>query len=281
LLGRRTLVKPYAPGAQRFVVIGFFPNYLTYAHSLIIPLSWAVAGVLGNGGWVMRRSVAAGSAGLLLLALLLSTARGAWMAAGVVIVVACLLSDLRRSLAVGGGAVALAAVLFSISPGLRAEARSIVDHRANAGRLAIYAANVDLVRDHPVFGVGFGNYDRRARPYYDKHPEADRRSHAHNMFLQVAAEAGIVGLLAFCSLFAVVVVRGWRLLSRLGVSQERLRPTVTGAWLAVIGFLVGGLTQDTFADSECAMAMWFAVAVLMTIDRVMATDGVPAANPSR
>jgi O-antigen ligase len=75
----------------------------------------------------------------------------------------------------------------------------------NAGRLGIYKANLDIVRDHPVFGLGFGRYQRAARPYYDRHPDADRRSHAHNNFLQIAAEAGLVGLAAFTLLFATML----------------------------------------------------------------------------
>jgi O-antigen ligase len=172
------------------------------------------------------------------------------------------------------GAIAIGIVAFSFSPGLRAEARSIITPAANAGRVAIYGANIDIVRDHPVFGVGYGNYDRDARAYYQRYPEADRRSHAHNSFLQVAADAGLVGLSAFCLVFGVLLWRGWCLVRELAARRSALWPTAAGAWLGIIGFLVGAITQDTFGDSECALPMWFAAGVLMTIDRQVAAGAI-------
>jgi len=280
-VGRPTLVSPHESEPGRFVVIGFFPNSLTYAHSLMIPLSWVMAGTVSRGRWVMPRAVTGVLAALMTVALLLSTARGAWIAGGVVMIGACMLAGRRQRLLTGAGALVIAATLFSFSPGLRADARSIVDPALNAGRLAIFAANLDIVRDHPVIGLGFGNYDRGAKTYYENHPLADRRSHAHNSFLQIAAEAGLLGLGAFCFLFGTILVRGWRLLGRLGDSRPDVWPTVAGAWLAVIGFLVGSLTQDVFTDSECALPLWFAVAVLMTLDRAIPSNGGEAAHSSR
>ena len=281
-MGRRTLVEPLELEAGRFVVIGFFPNSLTYAYSLIVPFSWVVAGTATAGGkWVLSRTVTAALAALMAVALVLSTARGAWVAGVVVVAAACLLANARRRVILAAGATVLVAALFIVSVGLRAGARSMVDPGVNAGRLAIYAANLEIVRDHPLLGVGFGNYDRSARPYYDHHPRADRRSHAHNSFLQVAAESGIVGLGAFCYLFGAVLMRGWQLLRRLGDLRPDIWPTAAGAWLAVIGFLVGALTQDVFTDSECAIPMWFAVAVLMTIDRATRSGGGETAHSSR
>jgi O-antigen ligase len=281
LAGRPREVEPLPTVPGRYIVIGFFPNSLTYAHSLIAPLGWAVAATLGGRGWIISRTFAACCGAVMLVALLLSTARGAWIAAAVVVGLACLVSRARRGVAVAAAAAAIAVVSFASSPALRAEARSIIDRNANAGRAAIYAANLDIVKDHPIFGLGYGHYDRLARPYYDRHPQADRRSHAHNSFLQVAADAGLVGLAAFCLLFGVLLWRGWRLVRRLEAGHPELWATAAGAWLGIVGFLVGAITQDTFADSECALPMWFAAGVLMTMDRELRGGGGGAGGAPR
>jgi len=273
LMGREREVESLAADPRRFVVVGFFSSSLTYAHSLIVPLGWALAATVARGRWVVPRAVAAGSVALILVGLLLSTARGGWIAGAVVLGLAFLIGEARHRVAVAVGAAAIAIVAFSVSPGLRAEARSIIVPSANAGRVAIYGANLDIVRDHPVFGVGYGNYDREARAYYERYPEADRRSHAHNSFLQVAADAGLVGLSAFCLVFGTLLWRGWGLMRGLAASRSVLWSTAAGAWLGIIGFLVGAITQDTFGDSECALPMWFAAAVLMTIDQQVAVGG--------
>ena len=280
LLGRRPKVRPYEHDPTRFAIVGFFPNYLTYAHSLVVPLGWALAGILAGGGWIVGRRLAALSGLLMGTALVLSTARGAWIAAGAMLIGAMLGSASRARLAIVAGGVVVTLVLFGLSPGLRSEARSVLDLRANAGRLAIYAANVDAIRDHPILGLGLGNYDRKMVEYYARHPTADRRSHAHNSFLQVTAESGLVGLAAFCALFGTVLLRGWKVMGRLRTAGSPQWATAAGAWLGVVGFLTGGLTQHTFGDSECAMAMWLAVGVLLAVWR-KSEDDAAIAHPAR
>jgi O-antigen ligase len=131
----------------------------------------------------------------------------------------------------------------------------------NAGRVGIYAANLDIIHDHPVLGLGFGRYQTAARPYYDAHPDADRRSHAHNNFLQIAAEAGLVGLGAFALLYAMALRLGWTAIRE--APDRDTWQVAAGACAGLLGFLVGGLTQYTFGDAEVAIAMWTALALLM------------------
>ena len=130
----------------------------------------------------------------------------------------------------------------------------------NAGRVAIYTVNLDIIRDHPWVGLGFGRYHRAARPYYSATKAADRQSHAHNNFLQIAAEAGLFTLAAFALLFATGLRFG------LDGVHGRAPPaptTAAGAWGGIVGFLVGGLTQYTFGDGEVVLGMWCVLAVLL------------------
>ena len=280
LAGREIQIKPYEYDATRFAVIGFFPSYLTFAHSMLIPLGFAVAAAIRPQPGLLGRTLAAASALLMAVAVVLSTARGAWLAAGALLLAAALRVRWRVWLAVLAVACGVAAVLVLAVPGLRKEGRSMMDRGANAGRLEIYAANLELVRDHPLLGVGFGNYRRAARAYYENHPRADRRSHAHNTFLQIAAEAGAAGLAAFCYLVGSILVGGWKLLRRAATGVPEVWAPAAGAWLGVVAFLVGGLTQHTFGDSECVMPFWFAAAVLTVLERQVNAGG-RVAHPAR
>jgi O-antigen ligase len=254
LLGRRRYVRPRVAGAEGFAAVGFFRNYLTYAHMLVLPLGFALA---APGRWLRLAGVP-----LIALAIVFSTARGAWLAAGVM-ALALVLAARRAvaSFAVLAGVVLVAAAL---SPGFRDQVMpGLTRADWNAGRIAIYAANLEIVHDHPVLGLGFGTYQRAARPYYDRHPRADRRSHAHNNFLQVAAEAGLVGLAAFTLVFATALRFGAEAVVR--SRDVAARATALGGCLALVGFLAGGLTQYTFGDNEVATAMWATLAVLMRL----------------
>jgi hypothetical protein len=256
LLGRQRMVRARETGATGYAVVGFFRNYLTFAHTMIFPYGWATAGALAG------ELVGGAAAPFLAVAIFFSTARGAWLGMSATAMSLVLLARLRRmalTLATLGVAACLA---FAVTPDLRTEAVQMFTRAPeNAGRLGIFAANLDIIHDHPVLGLGFGRYQHAAPPYYAAHPTADRLSHAHNNFLQIAAEAGLTGLAAFGLLYATALRRGSVAVRR--TAGTVAWPAAAGAWAAVVGFLVGGLTQYTFGDGEVAIAMWVALAVLM------------------
>ena len=118
-----------------------------------------------------------------------------------------------------------------------------------------------MARERPLLGWGYGNYKTFRQSFYDRYPDADTTAHAHNDFLQTQVDAGIVGLAAFVALFVVVLRRGWR--GYRGVVAEPARSTTLAALLAIVGFLVGGLTQYNFGDAEVVIYLWFTVALLL------------------
>src|SRR5439155_1610090 len=161
---------------------------LPFAHVMIFPLAWALAGALAGG------AAALGAALLAVLALAFSTARGAWLGALAVAAALALVARDRRARLVLPACAVAAGLAFAVTPALRAEAAHMFSAGgANAGRVGIYRTNLDIVHERPVLGLGFGRYRTAAPPYYAAHPAADRRSHAHNNFLQMAAEAGLTG----------------------------------------------------------------------------------------
>lgn len=253
-LGRRRFVHPRIVGAHGFAALGFFRNYLTYAHVLVLALGFALA--------ARERWVRVGAVPLVALALVFSTGRGAWLAALAMGLV--LLATSRGAARMLAGIAVVAALAWIVSPGLREQALpALTDAETNVGRIEIYKANLDIVAEHPVFGLGFGRYQKVARPYYERHPRADRRSHAHNNFLQIAAEAGLLGLAAFTLLFATAMRFGIEAVRR--ARDPALHAAALGGCLALTGFLVGGMTQYSFGDSEVAIGMWATLAVLMRL----------------
>jgi len=178
--------------------------------------------------------------------------------------VALVARDRRARLVLPACAVA-AGLAFAVTPALRVEAAHMFSTGdANAGRVGIYRANLDIVHERPILGLGFGRYQWAAPPYYEAYPAADRRSHAHNNFLQMASEAGLTGLAAFGLVYATVLRRGAEAIAR--ARDPATWAAAAGAWAGVIGFLVGGLTQYTFGDAEVAIAMWVALAVLARLE---------------
>jgi hypothetical protein len=254
-LGRPTMVRPRVEGDAGFAVVGFFRNYLTFAHTMLVPTGFAM-------GFALRRWTAAWAAVVLLVtAIVLSTARGAWLATLAMGGILALLAGRRRAFGLGV-LVAVAATGFLLRSDLRNQAASMFAMGGeNTGRVAIYRTNLDIIHARPVLGLGFGRYRQAADAYYDAHPDADRRSHAHSNYLQIAAEAGLAGLAAFGFVLARVFVLGLEAVRR--ADRPALWATAAGALAGLAGLAVGGLTQYNFGDAEPAIAMWVAIALLM------------------
>ena len=68
-------------------------------------------------------------------------------------------------------------------------------------RSGIWVGAIAMISDHPFAGIGFGAFEAVYPQYSHYAAEAVTVQHAHNLFLNVAAEIGIAGALAFCWYF--------------------------------------------------------------------------------
>ncbi len=96
-------------------------------------------------------------------------------------------------------------------------------------RLAHWEAALGMVRDHPLLGVGIGNYVP-VYPAYAVPGWADPLGHAHNYYLHIAAEAGLLGLAAYLVFGLAAFGHSWRSVGAL-----------SGIWQAVALGILGVL----------------------------------------
>jgi O-antigen ligase/tetratricopeptide (TPR) repeat protein len=80
-----------------------------------------------------------------------------------------------------------------------------VSNAASSGRLHLWESALDYAIKHPVFGAGYGNWKLASIPY-EKSIANDYMVpyHAHNDFVENAAELGFAGLFLYASIFLVV-----------------------------------------------------------------------------
>jgi len=197
----------------RFGGIFGHPNLLGGFLALAIPSMVALAA--SERIWWRRLSgsllVMAAMAGLVF-----TYSRGAWLGTGVGLLI--LLPVLGRGFWLILGAVLLGPVLVGMVTSAGAVLARL-DSITAAGsdpalmeRLEIWGMAFRLVAEHPLLGVGLGNfqaaYGRLMVPdlplltYPLELPE-----HAHNLFLNLAVEVGLVGVSAFAWLLAVAFLR--------------------------------------------------------------------------
>lgn len=84
-----------------------------------------------------------------------------------------------------------------VEPG---EARS--SYEVGAGRGALWATANIMIRENPLTGVGAGEFDENYREYVPSWLDRFPRGQAHNVWLQMGAQAGIWGILAYAAWYA-------------------------------------------------------------------------------
>ena len=99
-------------------------------------------------------------------------------------------------------------------------------------RLAFWQAAVDMAQERPWLGVGFGNY-ALAYPDYALINWTTSLGHAHNYYLNLLAETGGIGLLAYLLVWLFILWDNLRLLCRLPWPWRGVALGLLGAWLAL------------------------------------------------
>ena len=88
--------------------------------------------------------------------------------------------------------------------------RSILDlcETSNSGRLAIWKASAKSIIKRPLLGVGIGNFPT---VLLQETEYAKAGSSAHNLYLQIAAEIGLLGLLGAMGMVWLILQKGFQL----------------------------------------------------------------------
>jgi O-antigen ligase len=143
------------------------------------------------------------------------------------------------------GALGLATLLVALAPALVLRAGSSSD----GGRLTYFATAIRMFADAPLFGTGPGTWVAQRITY--THPdEIDYYiPHAHNLYLQTAAELGLVGIAV--GIFAMCCV-GWLVVDAIrGADTQRRR----WGWAALFGLVYMGFHSvlDFYANMPAAL----------------------------
>jgi O-antigen ligase len=108
-----------------------------------------------------------------------------------------------------------------------------------------------------------------------RNPAARRPAtgHLHNNLVQIAAERGVLGLAAWLAIWIAFFVQAGRIYARLPATRDDDRALVAGSLAAVGGFLVAGLFEYNFGDSEVIGLLWVVMAFPFVVDP---GDALPA-----
>ncbi|UCC95893.1 MAG: O-antigen ligase family protein, partial [Candidatus Omnitrophota bacterium] len=135
--------------------------------------------------------------GVALLALFLTFSRGA--ALGLIVSVLIISLCLRKFLILLGLGAATALSPFVLPKGVMDWAqgvKSIWVFIFNEDRFLMFRAALNMIKDHPFFGIGLNTFYKNYS-LYKVSADPLPKSSAHNAYLHLAAETGLVGFLLF------------------------------------------------------------------------------------
>jgi O-antigen ligase len=216
-------------------------------------------------GAAVARALAVLAAVAAMLAFFATFSRGGMISLGVVILAGCVYAGKARpafvALVVG---VVLVGAVFLGDTTSGAVAR--LTSTSTSGRSDIWKVGLRMVRAHPIIGVGSGNYSVVEPHYFAITPGqltrgdliVDRRFPAHNMYLHIQAELGIVGLVLFLGVLGLSLAAAVKAV-RLFRAQGDRSLEILGRALVVA--LIGVLAADFFLSDQYDKQLWLLLAL--------------------
>lgn len=209
--------------------------------------------------------------------LVLTYSRGAWLSLLAVIGVYALICN-RKALWL---LLVVPIVLFFAHAAVLERILSIMNPTDTSStlRLALWESTWAMIMDNPFLGIGWGSY-WMVYPEYDFFVQnaSVKIFHAHNMYLNIAAEIGIPGFIAFCT----VIYGHIRLAldSLKGAPMGWVSGMLLGLVAAMGGILINGFTDYVLFNIQLSMVFWLLNALIIVIWTELNRKSV-AADPVR
>lgn len=255
-----------------------FNEHGTFAAYLCFAFPMAVVSFLWSDG--RPRRIWYGSVtGVIFAGIVLSLTRAAWLGIlGMIAAVTFYLlrrSRAGRGLAMGVGVgIVIVAAVMAIAPqaSIVKHALSIVDTKSNVSNLERFnrwVAAIDMFKDHPFGGVGYGAY-----PYYFgdyQHirlstTESGPGAGAHSVILSILAETGIAGgIVNLMFVFGLIVIVR-RTLARAagpGVDGRRIKQMTLALGAGLLAYTIHGMFNYYHNTDKVNIPLWAFVGALV------------------
>lgn len=243
---------------------GFFGHPMTFAGYLCMYLPLFLIGYFDNlfGGKYRNVSGLLFVAGI--AALIFNGTRGAWIAVAITsgILLLYYMFKNKRNLIIGTVVIALCGGILVNNDAFMHRVSTITNNRyqSNSERLLMWNSAWNMFKDHPVLGVGLGQYkDNYQHKYISPKAKEPNLAHAHNNFLQMLAENGMVGFIGFISMF--IYIAGYNL--KQFFTEKNIYSLAICA--VTVTLLLQGCTEFNFGNSAVVKSYWLVLGCLVVL----------------
>src|SRR6266853_102172 len=258
---------------------GIFGNPNDLAMNMVSFLPAAIVIALSRRQPAGRRAVAVVIAALMVATIVFTKSRGG--ALGIVAALAAV-ALFGRWMRRGIGAITIVAVLVSmpfLPDSFWARMVSIVDEEqdkqftgSREARQTVMQEGIDAFLEHPLTGVGVGQFKN-----YNPPERKERWLETHNVLIQVAAETGFFGLIAFSFLIIAAAAAAIATQRRVRYAMNRGDDTAGMLGEHVLGIsagLIGWFVCAMFASVAYNWTFYYLLALVVAA-RELARDRFP------
>jgi O-antigen ligase len=201
----------------------------------------------------------------LIVAIVVSFTRSAWVGTCVAVAVLFAMKDFRLVVLVPVLVAGVLAIVIAIAPAtLIGRFYSVVNLKdpTSSDRISMLKAGVRIVREHPFTGVGLDVIKRVYPEYRDRDAVEKNQPHLHNVPMQIAAERGLPALAVW--LWFIVTLSA-QVLQRFRLNRDRV--LAAAAFGAIVAMLAAGMFEYNFGDSEFLMLFLVLVTLPFAAER--------------
>lgn len=236
------------------------PNILAEYLIMTIPLSISLFWYTKKIG---KKLLFLATSGILTLSLVLTLSRGGWIGFAFSALIFILLIERRFLLSiipiVLGGILFLPKSIISriISIGNLADS-------SNSYRITMWKIALDIIKDHPLAGVGFGH--KPFQQTFERYISDMPTYHAHNTYIELAAELGIPGLIAF--LFLIFIVFKYGIQKLINQENRYIKIMAAGAFAGLGGLLAHGAVENVIYLTRIILYFWILIGLILTLMKI-------------
>lgn len=200
--------------------------------------------------------------------LVFNATRGAWLAVAIVcgLLLIYYMLKSKRNVVIGALFIILISVVLVNNTKFMHRLDTIDDfdkYQSNTERILIWQSAWNMFKDHPILGVGLGQYtENYQKKYISPQAKEPNLTHAHNNFIQMLAENGIVGFGGFIIMFGYIILKNF---------IDWLKTKNVYALMitfSTICLLLQGFTEYNVGNSAVIKMYWLILGLLVILDKL-------------
>jgi len=245
--------------------IGSYSFYLTLAGNQLMIFAFAFTFAMQKDLTLNKKLLYILAIILIGLSLISTQGRSAWLGATLIILLGTFLFYRNYFWKILSAFVVIFLTIVIALPDVRDRFMAIfsTSHQANLTRVNLWMTSFLIIKDHFVVGVGPGHFQQFFE-LYKVEGFYDAAGHAHNDYLHILVQSGILGLITWLMIWIAFFKQGITYVY-LQKRESSDTPIVKGSVLAIAGILVAALFQCYFVDLENSILWWVLVATAIQI----------------